>query len=237
MDRSHRTGCYGIDAPYAPFGMLGGALVFAAVAAFASLPQFWLTAAILAAMGSLYLHTTLRGKFQAWAKVLDAVAWRGDEQVLDLGCGRGMVLLEAARHVPHGRATGVDIWSSKDQSGNGPDAALANAAREGMAARVTLQTGDMQALPFGDASFDVVVSNLAIHNIPTREGRALAIDEAWRVLRPGGLLLIADISKTRDYVDQLARHGIRATRRNLGWRMWWGGPWVPTMLVEARKPA
>ncbi|TBV75906.1 class I SAM-dependent methyltransferase [Pseudoxanthomonas winnipegensis] len=236
MSASLRAGRYGIDAPYAPLGMLAGALACAAVAVFVA-PQWWVSAIILTLMAGLYLHTTRRGKFLVWQRLLAAQPWRGDERVLDLGCGRGMVLLEVARHLPRGRAVGVDIWSSKDQSGNAMAAALANAEAEGVAARVELHTADMRHLPFADASFDAVVSNVAIHNIATREGRAQAIDEAWRVLRPGGVLLLADINKTDEYVDRLATHGATATRRSLGWRMWWGGPWVPTRVVEVRKPA
>jgi arsenite methyltransferase len=44
--------------------------------------------------------------------------WRTDEQILDMGCGRGAVLLMAASFLNEGKATGVDIWSTSDQSGN-----------------------------------------------------------------------------------------------------------------------
>ncbi|MCX4458317.1 class I SAM-dependent methyltransferase [Streptomyces sp. NBC_01340] len=66
---------------------------------------------------------------------------------------------------------GVDLWSGKDQSGNRPEATLANAAAAGVADRVEVRTADMTALPFADGSFDVVTSALAIHNIPSPEGR------------------------------------------------------------------
>lgn len=236
MNRSRRQGHYGIDAPYAPFFMGIGLLGCLGLVVFAHLHAFLYSAFFLAFILALYLHTSLRGKFAAWRDVLNALVWRGDEQVLDLGCGRGAVLLMVAEYIPRGRVTGIDIWSSKDQSGNGIEVTAANAEIEGVADRVELKTADMRELPFADASFDVVVSNVAIHNINNAEGRDQAIDEAWRVLRPGGRLLIADISKTRDYQRRLAALGIRAERRSLGWRMWWGAPWMSTMLLSVDKP-
>lgn len=146
-----------------------------------------------------------------------------------------MLLLAAAR-LPRGGAVGIDIWSSKDQSGNAIDATRANAIAEGIAERVELRTADMRQLPFDNDSFDLIVSNVAIHNIGTSGGRDAAINEAWRVLRPGGRMLIADISRSRRHQQILLALGASVARRNLGWRMWWGGPWVPTMLIDARKP-
>lgn len=236
MNISRRKGRYGIDAPYAPALMISGSIACLAVIVFAHVKQFWVSFAILLLMAVVYLHTTLRGKFMVWQKLLDAMKCRGDERILDLGCGRGAVLLMAAEHLPQGRAVGIDIWSSKDQSGNAMAVTEQNARLEGVADRVELHTADMRQLPFADDSFDVIVSSVAIHNISAKEGRYKAIDEAWRVLRPGGRLLIADISKSRQYLQRLAALGATATRSNLGWCFWWGGPWVPTMLIEARKP-
>ncbi len=94
----------------------------------------------------------------------------------------------------------------------------------------------MTALPFADDSCDVVVSSLAIHNISGRVGREKAIDEAVRVLRPGGRLMIADIRGTQQYKTQLAKIGMSdVTRRRLGWQFWWGGPWAATRLVTGSK--
>src|SRR5205085_10830956 len=146
-----------------------------------------------------YLYASLRGKVVVWADVLDRLDLRGGERILDLGCRRGAVLLLAAQHLPTGRAVGVDLWRRVDQSGNSPDATRRNALAEGVADRVELHTADMTALPFGDDSFDVVVSSLAIHNIPGRAGREKAVSEAVRVLRPGGRLLIADVRGTRPH--------------------------------------
>ncbi|HEY1376088.1 MAG TPA: methyltransferase domain-containing protein [Gemmataceae bacterium] len=186
---------------------------------------------ILAILG-FYLHATLRGKFLLWAKLLHDLGLRGDERILDLGCGRGAVLLLAAQHLTTGRAVGVDLWRSVDQSGNSAEATRRNAVAEGVADRVELQTADMTALPFPDDGFDVVVSSLAIHNIPRRAGREKAIDEAVRVLRPGGRLMIADVRGTRQYQGRLVRVGMRdVSRRVPGW-----GFGAPIPIVTATKP-
>jgi len=234
---ARRAGRYGIDAPLVP--LLGSLAVIANLALgliqHASGPL--IAAAIMAPALVSYLYATLRGKFVAWSRVLAGLGLRGDEQILDLGCGRGAVLCKAAALVPNGRVSGVDIWSSSDQSGNGPDMTRRNAAAEGVADRIELHTADMRQLPFADASFDLVLSNLAIHNIGSAAGREQAVDEALRVLRPGGRLVIADIRHTGQYRKHLIAGGAREVQQSsLGWRMWWGGPWLSTSLVTASRP-
>jgi ubiquinone/menaquinone biosynthesis C-methylase UbiE len=194
-------------------------------------------AGVITACVGCGLHTSLRGKFEVWSELLDGLALRGDEHVLDLGCGRGAVLLAAAQRLTTGRSVGVDLWKKADQSGNAPEATWRNAIAEGVADRVELCTGEMTALPFEDGSFDLVLSSLAVHNVKGHAGRDRAIEEAVRVLRPCGRLLIADIFATRLYRTRLAQLGMmNVARRGLGWRMWWTGPWLPTHLVAATKP-
>jgi ubiquinone/menaquinone biosynthesis C-methylase UbiE len=183
------------------------------------------------------LHASLRGKFVVWAELLDQLNLRGDERILDIGCGRGTVLLMAAQHLTTGRAVGVDLWRRGDQSGNAAEAAFRNAAAEGVTERVELYTADMAALPFDENSFDIVVSNVAIHNVKGRIGRGKVIGHAVRVLRPGGRLIIADIRATGEYLEELQKRGMNDVGcRDLGWRMWWTGPWLATGLVQAIKP-
>jgi ubiquinone/menaquinone biosynthesis C-methylase UbiE len=129
-----------------------------------------------------YTYTTRAGKFAVWAELLDRLQLKGDERLLDIGCGRGAVLLMAAQRLPRGRAVGVDVWSATDQSGNAEEVTRRNAALEGVAERIELHTADMRQLPFDDGSFDVVVSSLAIHNVPGAGQRAKALREAARVL-------------------------------------------------------
>jgi cyclopropane fatty-acyl-phospholipid synthase-like methyltransferase len=224
---------YGVDAPVFP-ALLGAAGVACSVAAVRRRPgQIAIAAAgaVLLANSGVYLHTTLRGKLRVWERELDRVGLRGDEQLLDMGCGRGAVLIAAAKRLPKGRAVGADLWS-KDQSGNHPEVTLANAAAAGVANRIAVHTADMTALPFADASFDVVTSAMAIHNIPSSEGRYRALDEAMRVLRPGGQLIVADPwPMARKY----AAHIGKGTLRPLGPEYWYGGPWLAVTLLQAVK--
>ncbi|MFF5207629.1 class I SAM-dependent methyltransferase [Streptosporangium sp. NPDC000396] len=234
---------YGVDAPMVLAGLALGGVAELGVAA-ACFAAGWTILAVILLVGGLmlvagaafYAHTTLRGKFRVWDAELDALGLAGDERVLDLGCGRGLVLIKAAARVPAGHATGVDLWTS-DQSGNSQDAAFANARTEGVAGRVELVTGDMRALPFEDGTFDLVVSSLAVHNIPDADGRAKAVAEALRVLRPGGRLRLADFRHTADYATVLREQGaVDVEVRDLGWRFWYGGPHARTALVGARRP-
>lgn len=224
---------YGVDAPPVPALMAlagAGSLTVAARRRGGRIVTSAVGAALLASAG-VYLHTSLRGKFRIWEEILREADLTGREDLLDLGCGRGAVLIAAAARLPEGRATGVDLWT-KDQSGNSPAATLANAAAAGVADRVDVQTADMTALPFADESFDVVTSALAIHNVGSSEGRYRALDEAMRVLRPGGQLLLADLTPV---AGSYTAHLGQGTLRRLGPGYWYGGPWFGVTLLRAVK--
>ncbi len=247
-----RRGAYGVDAPYAPLLMaLGGACLLALC-----LWRLWhgdgvtvipyRVSIVALGVGALWLflnaggfvYTTRAGKFAVWADLLDRLELRGDELLLDIGCGRGAVLMMAAQRLPRGRAVGVDVWSTTDQSGNSEQVTRQNAALEGVADRVELHTADMRQMPFDDGSFNVVVSSLAIHNVRGAGERAKALREAARVLKKGGKLAIADIRHTHAYASELEACGLKITdHRSLGVRFWYGaGPWAATRLVAAIKP-
>jgi arsenite methyltransferase len=107
------------------------------------------------------------------------------ERVLDLGSGAGTDSLVAAQMVGHeGRVTGIDMTPEM--------LAKARAAAAEMGARnVEFVEGEVERLPFDDASFDVVISNGVIDLIPDKDA---VFSEIARVLRPGGRLQIADVT-------------------------------------------
>ena len=231
-----RRGQYGWDAPYMlvlpalliAFNLWQGLLTLR--------PWPFIGAGLVALFCGFGWHSSRRGKFVVWRQILDDLKMRGDEQILDIGCGRGAVLLMAAGRLTTGHATGIDLWRTQDQSGNAIEATRKNAQAEGVAGRVSLETADMTALPFAAGSFDLILSSLAIHNVPGHEKRDRAIEEIVRVLRPGGRVAIADLRNIARYRERLEALGLAdVSVRDLGWKMWWGGPWVPTKLVTARR--
>jgi ubiquinone/menaquinone biosynthesis C-methylase UbiE len=150
-------------------------------------------------------------KFRHRDRMLNLVSWRGDEQVLDIGTGRGLLMIGAAKRLTTGQSIGIDIWREQDLSHNTLDAAMRNAQIEGVADKVELRNGDAQQIPFPDRSFDCVLSNLCLHNIPSREGRATACREIARVLKPGGVALISDFSRTDEYAKAFREEGLATT--------------------------
>lgn len=129
----------------------------------------------------------------------DLVAQSGaqpGDQVLDIGCGTGYFTRRAARAVtPGGHAVGID-----------PSRPVIDYATRLAPANCTFHLASAQALPHPDASFDVVISSLAIHHLHPDE-RLTALREMRRVLRPGGRLLIADFRPPR---NRIANHLIGA---------------------------
>ena len=164
---------------------------------------------------------------------MDSLALRGTETIVDIGCGRGLLLNAAARRLTTGKAIGIDLWQSADQSGNHPETTLANAQAEGVANRVEVKTGDMRELPFEDQTIDVVVSSLAIHNIPDKAGRAQAVREIARALKPNGQVALLDFQCTDEYIQTLRELGWQEAKLSrLLFQMF-----PPVRVVTGKKPA
>lgn len=237
-------GTFGVDAPKVPLALGVAALLLTIIGGALMIIHGFLPALVTLIFGMFfalcafsYLYTTLHGKFVWWADLLDDARLNGDEYAVDLGCGRGAVLISLAKRLTTGRVSGIDLWRHEDQSGNDIEATKHNARVCGVEDRVELNTGNITTLPYYDGQFDLVVSSLAIHNLRAREDRRKAITEAVRVLEPGGRIIIADISHAEEYADWLSEAGMESvTLQDLGVRGWWGGPWMPTSAVTANRP-
>jgi len=234
---------YGIDAPGVIRNLILIALAFPALSWFVPIlrigpviiqlrPSALITAAICLVEAALMIVYSKRGKFRHRDRMLARVDWKGDESVLDVGTGRGLLMIGAAKKLSTGKAVGIDIWSAKDLSGNALEKTLLNAAIEGVRDRVAVQSGDATAINFPDGSFDVVLSNLCLHNIPTRAARDKACREILRVLKPGGKAIISDFIRTADYAKALEGAGAEVSRSGVDVL----ATFPPLRIAEVRKP-
>lgn len=232
----------GIDAPVVPIVYSVAALFFFSSFFWerSATGRFWdIVVGLIFVIGTgIFLHTSLRGKKVIWERLLTQSPIDPNAQVLDLGCGHGAVLGRVAQELSGtGHAVGVDLWRSRDQSQNSQQATMTNMAALGVADRVTLVTADMVDLPYDHDRFDVVTTSFAMHNIKPQAKRDQALEEAVRVLKPGGELLIVDTEHhRRGYQNFLEAAGCRVLlSKSAGFDGWWTGPWQGSYVIRAVK--
>ncbi|MCW3843766.1 methyltransferase domain-containing protein [Micromonospora yasonensis] len=162
------------------------------------------------------------------------------DRVLDIGCGTGYLTRRAARVVgSDGAAVGID-----------PSPSVIAYASTRSPVNCTFEVAGAQALPHPDASFDAVVSSLAIHHLPA-DDRVAALREMRRVLRPGGRLLLADFRerprhlRVANLFGVLARHArqhhtmpdLADLVQRAGFELAGSGDrWPSLRYVQARRP-
>ncbi|MFG2054546.1 class I SAM-dependent methyltransferase [Micromonospora sp. NPDC048930] len=163
------------------------------------------------------------------------------DRVLDIGCGTGYLTRRVARAVgPDGAVVGID-----------PSPSVVAYAATRSPANCAFQVAGAQALPHADASFDAVVSSLAIHHLPA-DDRVTAFREMRRVLRPGGRLLLADFREQPRHLRIANLFGVMARHarqhhamadladlvQRAGFALTGSGDrWPSLRYVEARRPA
>lgn len=110
--------------------------------------------------------------------VLEEVAAAAPARVLDVGCGTGALAQLVLEALPDVELDGVDL-----------SAAMLDRARQRLGRRAALHRADSEHLPFADETFDVAYCNDSFHHYPDPRRAAF---EAWRVLRPGGVLVVGE---------------------------------------------
>ena len=207
---------YGIDAPPLIRGLSICGIMFCAASSkgFGSQSHnltfsyiFLITGLLFITLAILMLYSSKSGKLKQRDKLIDSLNIKGDETILDLGCGKGLLLIAAAKKLTSGKAVGVDIWKDTDLSKNNPDTTTRNAVLENVAERVEVKTADMRDLPFDDESIDIITASMAVHNIKNKEERRKALQEINRVLRPEGKIAIIDFKHTSEYAAAFREMG------------------------------
>jgi ubiquinone/menaquinone biosynthesis C-methylase UbiE len=143
---------------------------------------------------------TLGGEKRFRRRTVDLAELNSGDAVLDVGCGTGTLLIEAARHIgPSGSLHGVD---------RSPEM-LAHAARKAAARhiRAEFREGSSDRLPFADASFNVVFCTLMLHHLPAPM-QVATVAEMRRVLRPGGRMIIVDMQGAKKASAALSHIGL-----------------------------
>lgn len=119
----------------------------------------------------------------AWG--LSHFTWRGDEAVLDIGCGGGANLRRMSAHVTTGHLTGIDYSATSVQTSRQTNAAAIASGK------MEIYEGSVEALPFADNTFDKITTVESFYFWPNPQEN---LKEVRRVLKPGGtFLLIAEI--------------------------------------------
>jgi arsenite methyltransferase len=216
---------YGVDAPGVIRNLAVVSAIGVAVALFAPpvvhlgpvesglRPTGW-GAAIGCGTGALLMLLYSKiGKFYHRDRMLKLHNWRGDEQVLDVGTGRGLLLVGAVRRLRSGHGTGLDVWNKEDLSGNSLARTEQNLIAEGVAEKCSLVSEGAQKMSFANESFDVILSNLCLHNIYDKPSRLEACREIVRVLKPGGVAIISDFKHTGEYEKTMREAGAQVERK------------------------
>ncbi len=164
-------------------------------------------------------------RFRNIERLLDALALRGDEILLDVGTGDGVVAIAAAKRLSRGSVIAIDDWR-RPHGGGAPSAntARANTAAEGVAARVDVRTLAFDKLDLPDTSIDVAVACFSLHHLE-RAPRERALLEMARVLRHGGRLLAAEPRGRAEIAETLARAGLEVRHESRTFPRWLFG-WV-----------
>ncbi|MFX1302409.1 MAG: methyltransferase domain-containing protein [Promethearchaeota archaeon] len=145
-------------------------------------------------MHLLLLRKTSKINLLTRMKALDEIE---NPQVLDVGCGTGRTALRIAKALKNGgHLYGIDIYSKLAIAGNALDTVQNNAKIEKVEDKTTFQYGSATDIPFEKNRFDIVNASSVLHEVHEPKGQDKAMQEVYRVLKPGGYLYLSEWNRT-----------------------------------------
>ena len=236
---------YGLDSPHEVRDWWHRAAWFFAIGAgvwyinYQEYPD--VAARLLAVLGMLALacagvafckiQSSRHGKLKLRDQLLDRLQLRGDEKILDVGCGLGLMAIGAAKRLTTGKVTAIDTWDSKELTASSLEAARENAKAEGVADRIRFEKGDPGKLVYPADQYDVVLCFAILHCLADDGERHRALREMLRVVKPGGKILIFDTFETSYYAGILRSSGARDVELSSCRFLWC----LPGRAVNAQK--
>jgi ubiquinone/menaquinone biosynthesis C-methylase UbiE len=186
---------------------------------------------ILVVAAALFWSSRL-GKVREMEKLVLDIPWGGDEVVLDLGCGRGLAMVLAAKKLTTGFAVGVDTWSRAHLSGNDPKSIKANAEANHVGSRVSAVKAQGAKLPLSNSTVDVVLAGVSVHRLVPKKDRPILFAEMKRVLKDGGRIGVLDAGNGTEYSRIMREGGLTDIEMH---RLRFSS-FPPFHMVLARKP-
>lgn len=183
-------------------------------------------------LGALFMIAYGRfGKFRQRERILNLHQWRGDEIVLDVGAGLGLLMIGVAKKLTTGKSYGMDIFNKYDLSNNSIEQTKTNIEIEGVVGNTVIVEANILENNFSSDFFDVIVFNLCLHNIYDSIQRDKACKEISRILKPGGEAIISDFKHTGRYAEIFESLGMQIVSRHTRYL----DTFPPLTIIKAKK--
>jgi ubiquinone/menaquinone biosynthesis C-methylase UbiE len=125
-----------------------------------------------------------------YQKIVDMIQLQPGETLIDIGCGPGQILKLIHQKYPDNELIGLDV-----------DPEILKIARKNLPSDVKLIESSAMSIPIKDASVDVAISTVMIHHLSTK-GKIKMIQEAYRILKPGGRFYLFDFRKPYNWIGR-----------------------------------
>ena len=140
------------------------------------------------------------GKLKHRDRILGLFAFSGNERVLDIGAGSGLLAVGVASKLSSGRVTAIDLWQPQDLTDNTKNALLANARLELVENKIEVLKAAVPGSGLPEATYDLILSNRALSRLNTPELRKEACQEINLLLKDNGVAILSDYRYMAHYM-------------------------------------